>query len=192
MENTYDLILEINNTGHCQYVSPNCYAVLGYDSTDMLGKSFFDFVHPEERQALLESFHTHIGLLQEIDMMCRLQTKHNNTMQHARWLRTGFRFAKRKSWCGGCWRAMVRLTSRQLLRSHRMTVIFSAWKEMIENITANGGPDLSHSLNFLALPGDPIKVTSADQLKDDVFSRFIGTFQEFFDGAQHVETEFAG
>lgn len=69
---------------------------------------------------------------------------------------------------------------------------FGAWREMIENIIANGGADLHHSLNFLALPGDPIKVTSGDQLKDDVFSRFIGTFQEFFNGAQHVETEFAG
>lgn len=68
----------------------------------------------------------------------------------------------------------------------------SAWQEMIENIIANGGPDLRHTLNFLALPGDPIKVSSRDQLKDDVFSRFIGTFQEFFNGAQHVKTEFPG
>ncbi len=67
-----------------------------------------------------------------------------------------------------------------------------AWKEMIENITANEGADLSHTLNYLALPGDPIKCVATDQMKDDVFSRFISTFQEFFDGAQHVQTEFAG
>ena len=67
-----------------------------------------------------------------------------------------------------------------------------AWKEMIENITANGGPDLSHTLNLLTLPGVPIKVTAEDQLKDDVFSRFNSTFQEFFNGAQHVKTEFSG
>ncbi len=72
-----------------------------------------------------------------------------------------------------------------------MEATYGAWKEMIENITANGGPDLSHTLNFLALPGVPIKVTSANQLKDEVFSRFISTFQEFFAGAQHVETEFS-
>jgi hypothetical protein len=72
-----------------------------------------------------------------------------------------------------------------------MEASYGTWKEMIENITANSGPDLSHTLNFLALPGVPIKVTSADQLKDDVFPRFISTFQEFFDGAQHVETEFS-
>jgi PAS domain S-box-containing protein len=75
VENAYDLIIEISNQGECKYTSPNCQAVLGYESTDMLGKSFFDFVHPEERQALLESFHMHIGALQEIDMMCQLQTK---------------------------------------------------------------------------------------------------------------------
>jgi PAS domain S-box-containing protein len=74
MENAYDLIVEINNQGHCQYVSPNCQAVLGYDSAAILGKSFFDFVHPEERQALVTSFHSHIKSLEKIEVICRLQT----------------------------------------------------------------------------------------------------------------------
>lgn len=75
VENAYDLIIEISNQGECNYISPNCPAVLGYDSTDMLGKSFFDFVYPEERKTLAASFHTQIETLQEIDMTCRLQTK---------------------------------------------------------------------------------------------------------------------
>jgi len=75
VENAYDLIIEISNQGECHYVSPNCQAVLGYEASDLVGKSFFDFVYPEERQALATSFHTHIGALQEIDMTCRLQTK---------------------------------------------------------------------------------------------------------------------
>ena len=75
VENAYDLIIEISRQGKCNYVSPNCQAALGHDSSDMLGKSFFDFVYPEERQALIESFHTHFGSLQEIDMTCRLLTK---------------------------------------------------------------------------------------------------------------------
>jgi PAS domain S-box-containing protein len=75
VENAYDLIIEINSQGECIYISPNCQAVLGYDSTDMLGKSFFDFMYPEEREPLTKSFHTQIGSLQEIDMTCRLQTK---------------------------------------------------------------------------------------------------------------------
>ncbi|MBI1884707.1 MAG: hypothetical protein HYS09_00020 [Chloroflexi bacterium] len=68
---------------------------------------------------------------------------------------------------------------------------YSAWKEMIENIKANGGPDLKHSLNYLTLPGDPIRVVAKDQLKQDLFFRYNGTLQEFFNGAQHLETEFA-
>ncbi len=68
---------------------------------------------------------------------------------------------------------------------------YGAWKEMIENIRANGGPDLKHTLNYLTLPGDPIEIIAEDQLKQDLFFRYNGTFQEFFNGAQHVETEFA-
>ncbi len=69
---------------------------------------------------------------------------------------------------------------------------YGAWREMIENIRANGGPDLKHTLNYLTLPGDPMRVTAADQLKQDLFFRYNGTLQEFFNGAQHVETEFSG
>ncbi len=68
---------------------------------------------------------------------------------------------------------------------------FSAWKEMIENIRTNAGPDLNHTLNYLTLPGDPIKIIAQDQLKEDLFFRYNGTIQEFFNGAQRVETEFA-
>ncbi len=68
---------------------------------------------------------------------------------------------------------------------------YGTWKEMIENIRANGGPDLKHTLNYLTLPGDPIKVSAADQLKRDLFFRYNGTLQEFFNGAQHIQTEFA-
>lgn len=75
VEHAYDLIIETTAKGECQYVTPNCHQVLGYGASDMLGKSFFDFVHPEERMSLLESFHSHVEALQEIDMVCRLQTK---------------------------------------------------------------------------------------------------------------------
>jgi PAS domain S-box-containing protein len=75
VEHAYDLIIETTATGECQYVTPNCHKVLGYGASELLGKSFFDFVHPEERVALSESFHSHLEALQEIDMVCRLQTK---------------------------------------------------------------------------------------------------------------------
>jgi PAS domain S-box-containing protein len=75
VENAYDLIIEISSQGECHYVSPNCQAMLGYDSLTMVGKNFFDFVYPKERPALVESFQHNISSLQEIDMTYRLQTK---------------------------------------------------------------------------------------------------------------------
>ncbi len=75
MENAYDLIIEISQKGECHYTSPNCHAVLGYESGDLLGKNFFGFVHPEERKSLTEAFHIQMESLQENDMMCRVQTK---------------------------------------------------------------------------------------------------------------------
>ena len=75
VEHAYDLIIETTSKGECQYVTPNCHQVLGYGSPDLLGKSFFDFVHPEERASLSKSFHSHVEALEEIDMVCRLQTK---------------------------------------------------------------------------------------------------------------------
>jgi hypothetical protein len=67
---------------------------------------------------------------------------------------------------------------------------YSTWKEMIENIRRNGEADLQHTLNVLTMPGVPLKVEAADQLKADLFFRYNQTLQEFFNGAAEVETEF--
>ncbi len=65
------------------------------------------------------------------------------------------------------------------------------WREMLENIRSNGGADLNHTLHVLTLPGVPLKVEAEDQLKEDLFYRYNQTFQEFFNGAAELETEFA-
>ena len=75
IENAYDLIIETNNQGECNYVSPNCEAVLGYHSTDLIGKSFLDFVYPEERGTFAKTFQANIGSLQAGATTCRFQTK---------------------------------------------------------------------------------------------------------------------
>ncbi len=64
------------------------------------------------------------------------------------------------------------------------------WQEMLENIQSNGGADLNHTLNVLTLPGVPLKIEAEDQLKEDLFFRYNQTFQEFFNGAAEIETEF--
>ncbi len=68
----------------------------------------------------------------------------------------------------------------------------SAWREMIENIRANGAPDLQHTLNYLTFPDDPLLVTGPDQLDIDGFYRFNESLQRFFNGAAAVATAYAG
>jgi hypothetical protein len=68
---------------------------------------------------------------------------------------------------------------------------FDTWKEMIENIQANQGPDLHHTLNRLALMDDPIYIACQDFLDRDLFARYGQTYQLFFNGAVHIPTTFA-
>jgi hypothetical protein len=67
---------------------------------------------------------------------------------------------------------------------------YTTWKEMIQNIQANNGPDLEHSLNRLTLMDDPIYIAAVDFLSRDLFARYGQTFQLFFNGAVHVPTRF--
>ena len=67
---------------------------------------------------------------------------------------------------------------------------YGAWKDMIQNIRSNGEADLQHTLNVLTLPGVPLKLEAADQLKADLFFRYNQTLQEFFNSAADIDTEF--
>ena len=72
-----------------------------------------------------------------------------------------------------------------------MQATYDTWKEMIRNIQANNGPDLQHTLNYLALPDDPIYIAAPDFLSRDLFARYGQTYQLFFNGALHMPTVFA-
>ncbi len=74
--------------------------------------------------------------------------------------------------------------------SFTLQATYDTWKEMIESIQANHGPDLEHSLNRLALMDDPIYIAADDFLERDLFARYGQTYQLFFNGAMHVTTTF--
>jgi hypothetical protein len=65
------------------------------------------------------------------------------------------------------------------------------WREMIDNIRANAGPDLTHTLNYLTFPDEPMRVTGPDQLEVDAFYRYNQSLQRFFNGAAAVPTAYA-
>jgi len=53
---SYDIISETSADGHYLYLSPNVKEILGYEPAELLGKNVFDYVHPDERAALLAEF----------------------------------------------------------------------------------------------------------------------------------------
>lgn len=67
------------------------------------------------------------------------------------------------------------------------------WEAMIRSITDGGGrPALGQTLNYLSLPGTPIRVWSEDPVRRDLFFRFNQTLQEFFNASASFPTVFPG
>lgn len=66
------------------------------------------------------------------------------------------------------------------------------WREMIENIKANGSAGLDYTLNTLDLSQEEglAKSRSDDQYRRDLFFRYNQTLQFFFDASSRVDTEF--
>lgn len=63
------------------------------------------------------------------------------------------------------------------------------WQEMIENIAANEGADLAHTLAHLQLP-NIIELQAEDQMRADIFFRCNGSYQEYFNKSANVQTTF--
>lgn len=55
-ENSTDIIARHNQDGEFLYVSPSCKTLLGYDPGELMGRSAFDFIHPEDKAKLEESW----------------------------------------------------------------------------------------------------------------------------------------
>ena len=67
---------------------------------------------------------------------------------------------------------------------------YARWKDMIENIKANGKADLHHTLNTIDLEDPAGLARSNDGYRRDAFYRFNQTFQYFFDASVLVDTTF--
>jgi PAS domain S-box-containing protein len=56
MENAYDLISEVDDSGTFLYVSPNFEEVLGYTPPALLAANMFSFVHPDDQATVVKEF----------------------------------------------------------------------------------------------------------------------------------------
>jgi len=67
---------------------------------------------------------------------------------------------------------------------------YARWKEMIENIKANGKADLHHTLNTIDIEIPEGFARSNDGYRRDAFYRFNQSFQYFFDSSAKIDTDF--
>ncbi len=56
VENAHDLILEILYDGRIMYASSNHKEILGYEPEELFGKNAFEFMHPDDRSAVMSAF----------------------------------------------------------------------------------------------------------------------------------------
>lgn len=56
VENSTDLISIVSEEGRFEYVSPSCEHIIGYSQDKLVGDSVFNYVHPEDRQKVMERF----------------------------------------------------------------------------------------------------------------------------------------
>ena len=56
VENGSDVITILEPDGTRRYTSPSMERVLGYPSEELIGRSVFDFIHPDDRTAVLDAF----------------------------------------------------------------------------------------------------------------------------------------
>ena len=54
-DNMLDMVVETDLQGICKYASQSSKAVLGYDPKDLVGKSLYDFIHPEDLGTVTET-----------------------------------------------------------------------------------------------------------------------------------------
>jgi len=56
IENSYDLIYEVDSYGNIMFVSPICTELTGYAQSELQGRNAFDFMHPDDRPEAMAVF----------------------------------------------------------------------------------------------------------------------------------------
>lgn len=56
VENSYDLVGELDLNGDYIYVNPSYTSALGYSTPDLVGKNAFEFIHPQDREKARREF----------------------------------------------------------------------------------------------------------------------------------------
>lgn len=77
VQNSSDIITILNSDGSIRYESPSIERILGYKPEDLVGKSAFDFVHPDDRPHVVKVFEQHLAISGSITPL-ELRFRHND------------------------------------------------------------------------------------------------------------------
>lgn len=83
-ENSTDMISRQTLEGEYRYVSPACRVLLGYEIEEMVGRSFYHFIHPKDLEAAPAQNHTANNRPPETTLTCRVRHKNGTYI----WLET--------------------------------------------------------------------------------------------------------
>ncbi|MFX0035387.1 MAG: PAS domain S-box protein [Candidatus Hermodarchaeota archaeon] len=77
VNNLSDIILEGDSKANVTFISPQCYEIMGYHPSELIGKNAFNYIHPEDVPKIVESMK--IGLkTKEIISVPRYRLLHKN------------------------------------------------------------------------------------------------------------------
>ena len=74
-ENANDIITEMDGAGRFKYVSPSVQTVTGYDVDEVVGRSVWDFIHPDDRKRVRAAFTNALSGAAEWQIVYRLVCK---------------------------------------------------------------------------------------------------------------------
>jgi PAS domain S-box-containing protein len=108
VETISDVIFQINSRGVVTYVSPVIRDVFEYEAEEVIGKTFVEFVHPEDRELLLKRFsELNVGIERPLEY--RVATKSGET----RWVRTHTKPTIKENTFDGAQGTLIDITDRK-------------------------------------------------------------------------------
>mgnify|MGYP006284012909 CR=1 FL=1 len=114
VENLNEVIYTLDEKGRITYVSPSVEPVSGYNTSELLGKQFIEFVHPEDKEGRLEQFHKSLSDINEPSEY-RFLTKDNQVV----WVRTTSRPLMKQGEVTGIQGILVDITERKKAEQER-------------------------------------------------------------------------
>lgn len=120
IENASDIITIMNEEGRIDYESPAVERILGFRVEELVGRIAFDFVHPDDRPAVVEAFNTHAQSTEA-------------------WTTIDFRFRHKD----GSWRTLA-ATSRNLLHHPAVQGVVVNSRDITERQRAEAALQHSH------------------------------------------------